>query len=480
MSSLEGSSSESPHQSSIRRTLLLWLLIPLVTLCALSGLVAYRLAENFANDAYDKLLMRSAESIEARLSRNEAGVVVADLPRAAQDILRHKESAGMSDRFYYQIADSYGHRLTGDSVLPLPRTATDETPRFRYAVVDGTRIRMYRISAQISPSPNLIWVQVAETLEGRDRFLKQIFLSIIVPQVVLVLLASLSVWLGVTYGLAPLVKLGGVLKAREKLDLSPVRIDATPSELAPVTRALNELLANANHQIELQRTFIANAAHQLRTPVTALKTNIEYAERLKNADPATVAPVLEQMLEATSRVSRMVGQLLSLARTEETCTKAPEVLAFGEVINEAAEIVLHAALEREICMEFDLPEQPVLVRADRGDLVEMTANLLDNAIKYTPIKGNVWVRVTVSDDVVLSVEDNGPGVKDEDKERIFERFFRVPGTAGPGSGLGLSIVSEITRRNNASIEVLDRPEGGTRIEITFAKVLEAQSMSGAS
>ncbi|MBY0546490.1 MAG: sensor histidine kinase N-terminal domain-containing protein [Candidatus Obscuribacterales bacterium] len=470
MSSLEGPSSESPHQASIRATLLLWLLIPLVSLCALSGLVAYRLAENFANDAYDKLLMRSAESIEARLGRNEDGVVVADLPRAAQDILRHKESAGISDRFFYQIADSYGHRLTGDSVLPLPRTTSDNTPKFRYAVVDGIRIRMYRISAQISPSPNLIWVQVAETLDGRDRFLKQIFLSIIVPQVVLVVLASMSVWLGVTYGLAPLVKLGRILKARQTLDLSPVKIEATPAELAPVMRALNELLANANHQIELQRTFIANAAHQLRTPVTALKTNIEYAERLQNADPAMLATVLEQMLEATSRVSRMVGQLLSLARTEETSTRTLEVLPVGEVINEAAEIVLPAALEREICMEFDLPERPVLVRADRGDLVEMTANLLDNAIKYTPSPGNVWVRITEEDNVVLSVEDNGPGVKDEDKGRIFERFFRVPGTTGPGSGLGLSIVSEIARRNNASVAVLDRPEGGTRIEITFVKV----------
>ena len=431
--------------------------------------MAYQLAENFANEAYDKLLIRSAESIAARLSRNEDGVVIADIPRAAQDILRYKEADAMNERFFYQIADSFGHRLTGDSNLPLPRDLTDYAPKFRYATVNGTRLRMYRISVQINPSANVIWVQVAETLQGRNRFLKQIFLSILIPQVVLVFLASFSVWLSVKNGLAPVEKLGRILNDRKKLDLSPINIGRTPAELAPVIRALNELFANVEHRIELQRQFIANAAHQLRTPVTALRTNIEYAERLKDSDPATLVTVLDQTFEATTRVSRMVNQLLSLARSEDVASKTTELLSLTEIVNESAEMILPSAFERKICMDFDLPEHAILVNADRGDLVEMTTNLLDNAIKYTPAGGNVWVSITEGDQVVLSIEDNGPGVKDEDKDKIFDRFYRVQGTPGPGSGLGLSIVKEIARRNNSTVEVINRLQGGTRFEITFER-----------
>ncbi|HEY9871290.1 MAG TPA: sensor histidine kinase [Candidatus Obscuribacterales bacterium] len=442
----------------------MWLLIPLVCLCSLSAFVAYRLAERFANESYDMLLLKSADSIAARLRRNEQGVVVVDLPRAAQAILRHNDR----DHFYYQIVDSHGRRLTGDSVLPLPRHIEDKGPRFRYDVVDGQAVRLCRIAVQISPSPDDIWVQVAETLNSRRQLLEQIFLSILVPQLILVALASLSVWLGVKHGLDPLERLGRLLKGRGKLDLSPVEIGNTPAELEPVTKALNQLFLSANSHIKVQRQFIGNAAHQLRTPVTALKTYVDYAQRIE--DGADLAPVLKQMSEATGRVAHMVNRLLSLARAEESSHKAPEVVDLIAAVDDAAESVVHEALSRGVSMEFDMPNAPVEVSADRGDMVEMLTNLLENAIRYTAENGCVWVKVQDSGAITLTVDDNGPGIPDEEKEKVFERFYRIPGTNGTGCGLGLSIVAEIADANAAKVEILDRPGGGTSIRVAFPAV----------
>jgi two-component system sensor histidine kinase TctE len=441
---------------------LLWLLIPLISLCSLSAFVAYRLAEKFANESYDRLLLKSAESIAGRLGRNEAGIVVADLPRAAQAILRHN----IKDEFYYQIADSYGHRLTGDADLPLPQDISVEEPRFKYTEIDGQPVRMCRISVVLSPSPDVIWVQAAESLNNRHRFLEQIFLSILAPQLVLVLLASLSVWLGVKHGLDPLERLGKLLESRGKLDLSPVEIGDTPEELMPVTTELNELFLNANNHIYRQRQFIGNAAHQLRTPVTALKTYVDYAERIKDSEKETLDTVLAQMSEAASRVAHMVNRLLSLARSEEH-SKELEKMDLNEAVNEAASNVVHEALSRGVNMDFELPEAPVMVNADRGDVGEMLTNLFDNAIRYTAENGFVSVKIEEGEFVVLTVADNGPGIKDAEKEKIFERFYRIPGTNGSGCGLGLSIVSEVASANNAKVDVLDRPEGGTIFRVMF-------------
>jgi two-component system, OmpR family, sensor histidine kinase TctE len=449
-------------EPSIRKQLLLWLLAPLVTLCTLSSMVAYRMAEKFAHDSYDRVLLESADSIAARLGRNENGVLIADLPMAAQAILRHNNN----DHFYYQIADNYGHRLTGDAVLPLPRDVGTTEPRFRYATLNDEQVRMCRIGVQIAPHTDTIWVQVAETLNSRQMLLHQIFVSILAPQLALVALASISVWLGIKHGLTPLQRLGSVLEKRDKLDLSPVDIGRTPMELAPVTKALNELFLSANDHIHVQRQFIGNAAHQMRTPVTALKTYLEYAERIK--DPSALSGVLRQMGEATRRVAHLVNRLLSLARTEENVQRTRDNVDLTEVINSAAANVIHEAFARNVIMEFDLPVSPVTVRVDRADLEELVSNLLDNAIRYTAEKGSVWVKVeNQGDHVALRVEDNGPGIPDSEKPKIFERFYRAPGSKGPGCGLGLSIVSEIAAANAAAIQVLDRDAGGTVVKVDF-------------
>lgn len=454
-----------PFVKSIRRRLLLWLLVPLIVLCCLSTFVAYKLAKTFANKSHDEILLNSAGSIASRLRRNAQGILVADIPEAAQAILRQSGK----DDFYYQIVDSKARRLGGDSILPLPRYMNLRGPQFRYAEIDGKQIRICRIPVQIAPSNSEIWVQCAKTLNSRKWLQNEIFVSIVTPQMLLVVLASFSVWVGIRNGLAPLRILGASLRKRSKLDFSPVRIKDTPEELEPLTDALNTLFLRAENQIALQRQFVANAAHQLRTPVTAMKTYIDYAERA--ADERSLVGVLQQMSEATDRVVHTTNKLLILARSEGNSQKSAVEINLADPIIAAGKNLVHEALKRKVALDFEIPEEPVFVKGDLGDLEELVSNLIDNAIKYSSKSSNgaVWVKVIPGVQPILQVEDNGCGISDNNKEKVFERFYRIPGTTATGCGLGLSIVSEIATRHGARVKVLDRPEGGTVFEVVFPR-----------
>jgi two-component system, OmpR family, sensor histidine kinase TctE len=238
-----------------------------------------------------------------------------------------------------------------------------------------------------------------------------------------------------------------------------------------VIEELNELLHNASHQIQAQRQFIANAAHQLRTPITALRTYADHAERLKDGPREELYPVLEQMTESTRRVSHLVNRLLSLARSEEP--KQLLQVDLTQSVQEAAARVLHEAMRLNIELEFDMPEGPIYVKSDRGELVEMLTNLLENAISYNKKDGSVCVRVkpTTGERIELVVEDTGPGIPDEEKEKVFERFYRLPESRGPGCGLGLAIVAEISERNDIDVQIGDRDGGGCSVRLSFPRHL---------
>jgi two-component system sensor histidine kinase TctE len=441
-----------------------WLFIPLAGLCVLATIVAYRLAAKSANDSFDVFLMNSADSIAARIKRNSDGVIIADLPPAAQEILRHN---GI-DKFFYQIIDSKGHRLGGDSALPLPRDTITKSAKFRYAETQGEMVRICRIPVDLSPTSNTIWVQAAETLRSRNALLEQIFFSILVPQLALLVLASISVWFGIQRGLVPLDKLSKILRSRNRLDLSPVDLGGYRSiELMPVTDALNELLSDADKHIGQQRQFIANAAHELRTPVTALKTSVEYLER-NNKDTRLTAG-LKQISEATNRTVHLISRLLTLARTTGAIHKSRDLVDLASIVDRAGAGFVPEARRRNVEMHFDLPEAEVKVLGNQGDLEELVTNLLENAIQYTAVGGGVWVQVSEIEPISLVIEDNGPGIPDQEKQKVFDRFFRGSRTKHEaGCGLGLSIVSEIAAANNMSVALADRIGGGTSVRVTFA------------
>ena len=461
---MQNSNSATPL-NSIRRQLLCWLLIPLVCLCALSSYLAYNLSSSYATEWHDNYLVNSADSIAARLYRNQEGVALVDIPSAAKGILKHN---GL-DVFYYQVIDSNGHRLTGDANLPFPKMLEATSgPKYRYAELDGKIIRMCRIPVNLGPTTNTIWVQVAETLNSRQRLLRQIFFSILLPQLALVLLASISVWIGIRHGLTPLYKLGAILRRKSNLDFSPIDIGQTPAELSPVIDALNEHFSNTGKFFRAQRQFTGDAAHQLRTPITALTTYVDCARKI-NENPA-LTNVLDQMSQVADRTAHIVGRLLALARSEGRIPAA-EPVDLVSVISDVASCMIPQALRKNLDLSFDMPQDGVFIMGNRGDLEELIGNLIDNAITYTPEFGAVFLELKQDgQEILLSIEDTGPGIPDDQKEKIFERFYRAAAGSNDGCGLGLSIVSEVAKLFKTKVEVGDSIHGGAKFSVSFRSV----------
>jgi two-component system sensor histidine kinase TctE len=276
-------------------------------------------------------------------------------------------------------------------------------------------------------------------------------------------------WLGIGQGLRPLDRLRDEIAARSPRDLRPVPEQDKPQEVRALVGALNRLLSRLNAAIESQQRFIANAAHQLRTPLAGLKTHAELARR----QPSTLElrSLLDMIAGETQRTSHLVNQLLTLARAEPgEAASGDQPVNLHETISRDLRDWVQRAVGKNIDLGFELDDawilgEPLLLR-------ELAANLLDNALAYTQAGGSVTVRTGARDgESVLEVEDNGPGIPEAEREKVFERFYRIPATGGEGCGLGLSIVSEIAERHGGTVE-LSRPPGGrgTLIRAVFPRL----------
>lgn len=456
---------------SIRRQLLRGLLIPLCTLFLFSTVVAYSLAAWFANDAYDHELVSAAHAVAARLTVDDENIV-AELPPAVQAVLRHNDE----DNCYYQVLSLNGKRLAGDAFLPMVSSDTTgdvdsvpgvDRPVLRYSQVNGGRVRIARIKVPLTtPDHQIVVVQVARTLNARQTLIDKIFLSIVVPQLVLVVLSVLAVWLSVRHGLSPLYQLSEDIQKRSQVDLAPISNDQAPEEIIPIINALNELLARLDAHIAAQQRFVANAAHQLRTPVAGLKAYIEYGRRAQNGK---INEVLDHLDAGTDRMSELVAGLLVLARATDCQAHEQQMVDLNDVSSEVTSTLIGQAASKQIELSFQPSAKRTYVKGDKRELREMVSNLVDNAIRYTQQGGQVHVSLSVGPPAVLTVSDNGPGIPIAERERVFERFYRVLGTRVHGTGLGLAIVSEIAQTHHARVELCDPERGrGTVVRITFA------------
>jgi two-component system sensor histidine kinase TctE len=291
------------------------------------------------------------------------------------------------------------------------------------------------------------------------------------PQAVLILLAGLAVWYAVGRGLVPLASLQRELATRSHRDLSPLPEQQAPEEVRPLIRAMNELLGRLSQALEAQQRFIADAAHQLRTPVAGIKTQMELVLRQSPAGEAQAT--LKQLQAATEQTTRLVNQLLSLARAEPGASRGQggESIDLARLARDTTTEWVPRAIARNIDLGFDSPLAAAHVEGDSFMLREMLNNLLDNAVRYTHPGGQVTVRVTPRGrGVALSVEDNGPGIPDTERERVFERFHRILGTGAEGCGLGLAIVREIAISHGAEASLSSGAnDSGTLVRVDFPK-----------
>ena len=448
-----------------------WMLAPLLLLWPISIAATHHVANEIADQPYDRVLTETVAAI-ARLTRPEGNRVVVDWPAYAGAMLR----ADDDDRLMFQVRGPNGELLAGDESVPAPsgeNTPVFEAVRFRDQPIEGEPFRIaYQVHA-LDAGQRWIIIQVAETRRKREALASQIISGVLLPQFAILPVAVVLVWLGLSRGLTPLNRLRAKMAERRPGDLSPINIRRVPEELQPVIRSFNELMARLEENLQAQQRFIADAAHQMRTPLTGLRMQADLATAER--DPEQLRRSVAQIAQAAERAGHLINQLLTLARAESSHDK---IHRFETVDMDALgrDVALEWAMRaraKGIDLGFEGWSQPLAVHGVPLLLRELLNNLLDNAVKYTPAGGRVTLRTRTGGDgdrVVIEVEDSGIGVPLEDRERVFERFYRVLGTNADGSGLGLPICREIADLHQAGLVLGPGPgEVGTRVVLDLPR-----------
>ena len=473
------------EQRSLFGEILDWMLAPLLLLWPMSVVLTWLVAQGIANKPFDRELGEMVRVLSKEVTVRAADGrprAVFKLPAGASEILHTDEA----DDVYYQVLGLRGELLSGDSTLPVP-TDEDRAPagevRFRDDTLGGDSVRVAYVWVNVPgrEAANAPLVQVAETLGKRSRLATEIIKGVILPQFVILPLAVLLVWLALARGIAPLNELQQRIRRRDSGDLSPIDERDAPEEVSPLVRAINDLLARLDQSMRSQKHFLADAAHQLKTPLAGLRTQAELAQREIDAgqsDPQALKKSLQQIARSSQSAAHMVNQLLAMARAENQAnTPQHQMVNLARLATETVRDFVPRAIEKRIDLGYEEPQALTHSRQQQGAagagtrqsagpvvmghallLREMLRNLIDNALQYTPPGGTVTVRLL--DDpfgqvVVLQVEDSGPGIAPAERDQVFHPFYRSLGTNVDGSGLGLAIVREIAQQHGAEITLED-------------------------
>jgi two-component system, OmpR family, sensor histidine kinase TctE len=467
----------------LQRKLLAWLLGPLLALLVLDTVFAWSVSQRFADVAYDRALHEIAREIVLHVRRTADGPRLELSDSAATLLLMDAQ-----DRVSFRVQAADGRVLGGDTALPPPSSSPSSGPadapvRFYPDELHGERVRMLAVRMPVDEAPGapVVLVQVAETLHKRTRLAWEMVASVVLPQLLLIVLATAVVGFGVSRGLAPLQRLRRAVSDRSHLDLSPIDTANVPGEVRPLVDEVNDLMARLARTFDFQNRFVADAAHQLKTPVSGLKAQIELA--LRESDPERVRHSLTQLYISADRLSRLVRQLLSLARNEPNALEGVQLqpLDLNAFALEVSMEWVPSAIRRNIDLGFEGSEVPLMIDADRDRLRELIHNLIDNAIRYSEEGGRVTVRTgrTPDGQCQLSISDDGPRIPVEERARIFERFHRLLGTHEDGSGLGLAIVSEIATLHGARITLEEDTDGvGNTFGVLFHERVQGAKPGG--
>jgi two-component system sensor histidine kinase TctE len=454
-----------------------WMLAPLLLLWPMSIAVTYLVAQTISSAPFDRQLAHTMTVLSQQINEDDGRLTFA-LPASTRALLQ----MGEDDQILYQVVGPRGELVAGDTAIPQPSPM--EIPetgvtRYRDDIVRGQEMRIaYTWVEQEKWASNTpILVQAAETLDKRAQLAHEIIKGVIIPQFVILPIAVVLVWFGLSRGIAPLNALQARIRARRPDDLSPINASEAPTEIAPLVGALNDLLQRLDQSVAVQKRFVGDAAHQMKTPLAGLRTQAELALRHTTDEEARRS--LRQLVTSAERSTHIINQLLALARAEnrETMLQRSEIIDLRDVARAQTREWVPEALARSIDLGFEEPAQAATVRGNALMLSELLKNLVDNALRYTPAGGTVTVRVTADEYgryACLEVEDTGPGIPESERGLVFERFYRILGSSADGSGLGLAIVREIAQQHDAELSVSHNPHAtaphgpGTLIGVRFA------------
>jgi two-component system, OmpR family, sensor histidine kinase TctE len=452
------------EQRSLFGEILDWMLTPLLLLWPISLALTWLVAQGLANKPFDRALVHNVHALAQQVKLGPNKTVEFNLPQPASELLRADET----DLVYYQVRGSRNEHLSGERDLPLPQPNEPKGSSYEVHIRDdemrGLEVRVaytwIRLDAE-GKRPAL--VQVAETREKRSVLAAEIIKGVMLPQFALLPLAVLLVWLALVRGIKPLSQLEERIRARKSDDLSPLDDKAVPMEVAPLVVSVNDLLERLKDSIVTQKRFLADAAHQLKTPLAGLRMQADLAQRSGSSED-DLKKSLQQIGRASVQATHTVNQLLSLARAEGGGHHLPQQRCdMAALSSDVLQDCLPRAMDKGIDLGYEGVEPGASGGQVQGNLTllkEMLRNLVENAIHYTPStterQGVITVRVLVdpySKVLVLQVEDNGPGISPQERELVFQPFFRALGTNVDGSGLGLPIVKEIAQQHGATVSI---------------------------
>jgi len=473
------------EQRSLFGEILDWMLTPILLLWPISLVLTWLVAQGIAGKPFDRALEYNA-GVLAQYVTVQHDQVHFSLPQPARELLRAEDS----DTVYYQVLGPQGQVLSGDAELPAP-LQDEHNPvgevRLRDLTLGGVDLKVASLWVRLDmPGNPLALVQVAETMDKRAVLATEIVKGVMLPQFVVLPVAVLLVWLALAQAIKPLNRLEETIRARKPEDMSPLDVQAVPTEVVPLVASVNDLLLRLKDSIATQKRFLADAAHQLKTPLAGLRMQADLAQR-QDASAEELKLSLRQIGRSSIRATHTVNQLLALARAESSATVlAHKPCDMARLTMDVVRECAPRAVENQIDIGYE-GAQPgsagVKIDGNATLLQEMVRNLVDNAINYShPAPGaQAVINVRLVADVLaktltLQVEDSGTGIAPAERDLVFQPFYRALGNEADGSGLGLPIVLEIARQHRASVTLSDSRPGHTPPGACFTVQFDTQSI----
>lgn len=458
---------------SLQRLFLSRLLLIIVPFAIAVLWGAYWVTLHYANAAFDRSLVRRAYALADQVEVVN-GKAVLDLPQVAHSVLEFDPS----DVFYYRVLGPDGEQVAGGQELNVPANfhLGDGRHVFFDAMVEDDKVRVvaYSLSLKGTHAQGNVLILTGETIAKREKLAEEILLTVLLPMIGIVLVLTLMINLGVKMGLKPIQEIREAIARRGAHNLDPIEIEMQnlPVEIEPLLVQMNQMVADLRAIHDSRQRFLADSAHQLRTPLASMRAQAELLAR--SARDKDSQETLAGLLNSLDRQSRLVNQLLALSRVENILVHPSlETIRLDELARDITIEWVPRALEQDIDLGFDPPEAKVVVLGNAHALSDALSNLLDNALQYCRAGDHVTVRVSISDgQACLSVSDTGPGIAEAALPKLFERFYRVPGTQTQGCGLGLAIVREVIEGHGGRVSIQNAERGGLVVRMCIPRVIE--------